>query len=181
MPRFFYQYFAHFLSFPEHFWKLIDDRPNVSVRLKIEVGVANSGGGKKKAGKHKEELVTPRLSVQHTRSEERQLLVGTERRPGKGTCGSWGWRLSHQTIGQASALSSVCFFSFFQTTTQDVSRRWTVDRSVATEWKCASRHAPHPESILVILVYMTCLPPLTTGDYMHHVTSAWETQGCHGC
>lgn len=60
----------------------------MSVRLEMEVGVANSGGGKNKTGKHKEELVTLRLSVQHTRSEERQLLVGTERRPGKGTCGS---------------------------------------------------------------------------------------------
>lgn len=96
MPRFFYQYFVHFLSFPEHLWTLIDDRPNVSVRLEIEGSVANRGGGKK-AGKHKEELVSQKITQEEW---EEAAPSGNWTQASKGTCGSWGWHPSHQTNNQ---------------------------------------------------------------------------------
>lgn len=128
----------------------------------------------KKTGKRKEELVSQKItlnvSVRHWRSGEMQLLVGTEHRPGRvRVVLEVDIPVTKPSVGHQLCLQRA--LSSFPTTAQVLSLRWTVDWPLAAVWKCASRQAPHPESILVISVYMTCLPPLTTGDYTHQVTS----------
>lgn len=171
MPRLFYQYFVHFLSFPEHLWMLLDDWPNVSVRLEIR-GQCSQQWGKKKTGKHKEELASQKttLRVPHRRNGENQLLVGAEHSPRRvRVVLEADVPVTEPSVAYQLCLQ--CALSSFSTTTQVLYLRWAVDWSAATVWTCASGHAPHPETILVISVCMTRLPPLTTGDYTHHVTS----------
>lgn len=142
VPRIFYQYFVHFLSFPVHLWKLIDNRPNVSVQLEIKDTVANNGKGR--PGKHKEELVSQKIQAAFQansvpqRSGEKQLLVGSEHRPVR-------VRVVLEVdvpTAKPSVGHQLCLHFFFSSfpTPQVLSFIRTVASSASTVWKHVHVH-----------------------------------------